>query len=35
MINPWEFEWITNTQEQQKLASAIADGIVEWFQDIQ
>ncbi|NEP09319.1 MAG: N-acetylmuramoyl-L-alanine amidase [Symploca sp. SIO2C1] len=31
MINPWEFEWITNSQEQQKLASAIADGITEWL----
>ncbi|MBE9128767.1 MULTISPECIES: N-acetylmuramoyl-L-alanine amidase [unclassified Coleofasciculus] len=32
LINPVEFEWITNPQEQQKLAEAIADGIVEWFQ---
>ena len=31
MINPLEFEWITNAQEQQKLASAIADGIMEWI----
>ncbi|WP_019506241.1 N-acetylmuramoyl-L-alanine amidase [Pleurocapsa sp. PCC 7319] len=31
MINPEEFEWITNTQEQQKLAKAIAQGIKEWF----
>ncbi|NET57721.1 MAG: N-acetylmuramoyl-L-alanine amidase [Symploca sp. SIO2E6] len=31
MINPLEFEWITNSQEQQKLASAIADGIMEWI----
>ena len=35
MINPWEFEWITNPQEQNKLARAIADGIVEWFSSIQ
>jgi len=34
MINPWEFEWITNAQEQQKLANAIADGITEWFADM-
>ena len=35
MINPWEFEWITNSKEQTKLASAIADGIVEWFANVQ
>lgn len=32
MINPYEFEWIMNSQEQQKLAKALADGIVEWIQ---
>lgn len=31
MINPTEFEWIVNPQEQQKLAQAIADGVTEWF----
>ncbi|WP_250125763.1 N-acetylmuramoyl-L-alanine amidase [Chroococcidiopsis sp. CCMEE 29] len=31
MINPTEFEWIVNPQEQKKLAEAIADGITEWF----
>ncbi|WP_414545804.1 N-acetylmuramoyl-L-alanine amidase [Nostoc sp. CCY0012] len=31
MINPEEFEWIENPQEQQKLARAVADGVVEWF----
>jgi N-acetylmuramoyl-L-alanine amidase len=31
MINPDEFEWIENSQEQQKLAQTLADGIVEWF----
>lgn len=31
-INPDEFEWITNSQEQQKLATAIAEGINQWFQ---
>ena len=35
MINPTEFEWITNPQEQQKLAEAIADGVVEWFNQVQ
>jgi N-acetylmuramoyl-L-alanine amidase len=32
MSNPVEFEWVTNPQEQQKLATAIANGITEWFQ---
>ncbi len=31
MINPEEFEWITNEQEQQKLAKTLAAGIEEWF----
>jgi N-acetylmuramoyl-L-alanine amidase len=31
MINPDEFEWITNPQEQEKLAATIADGIVSWL----
>ena len=31
MSNPVEFEWVTNSQEQPKLARAIADGITEWF----
>ncbi|MBW4634909.1 MAG: N-acetylmuramoyl-L-alanine amidase [Iphinoe sp. HA4291-MV1] len=31
MSNPNEFEWVTNPQEQKKLAKVIADGIVEWF----
>ncbi|NJM89740.1 MAG: N-acetylmuramoyl-L-alanine amidase [Hydrococcus sp. RU_2_2] len=31
MINPDEFEWIENRQEQAKLAQILADGIVEWF----
>jgi len=31
MINPIEFEWITNPQAQQKLALALADGITEWL----
>ncbi|MEM7772791.1 MAG: N-acetylmuramoyl-L-alanine amidase [Cyanobacteria bacterium P01_A01_bin.37] len=32
MINPTEFEWIVDSQEQQRLAGAIADGIAEWLQ---
>jgi N-acetylmuramoyl-L-alanine amidase len=31
MSNPVEFEWVTNPQEQPKVASAIAQGISEWF----
>jgi N-acetylmuramoyl-L-alanine amidase len=34
MINPDEFEWITNPKEQQRLATAIADGITAWLQKI-
>jgi N-acetylmuramoyl-L-alanine amidase len=32
MINPEEFEWITDPQAQEQLAIAIANGIVEWVQ---
>ena len=35
MINPQEFEWITNSREQQKLAKAIAQGIKEWFTSVE
>ncbi|MBE9046490.1 N-acetylmuramoyl-L-alanine amidase [Pleurocapsales cyanobacterium LEGE 10410] len=31
MINPEEFEWISDRQEQQKLAKTLAEGIKEWF----
>ena len=31
MINPLEFEWITNPQAQRKLSLALADGITEWL----
>lgn len=31
MINPDEFEWITNPQAQQKLATTIAEGITAWI----
>ncbi|MGL5926561.1 N-acetylmuramoyl-L-alanine amidase [Chroococcidiopsis sp.] len=34
MINPYEFEWIVNPQAQQQLASAIAQGITQWFSNI-
>ena len=32
MINPDEFEWITNPNEQKRLAAAIAAGITAWLQ---
>ena len=35
MINPQEFEWITNSSQQQKLAKAIAQGIKEWFTSVE
>jgi len=35
MINPEEFEWIVNPEEQQKLAITLADGIVEWVKSTQ
>lgn len=35
MINPFEFEWIVNPQEQRRLAVALADGIVEWVKTTQ
>lgn len=31
MINPTEFEWIVNPQEQKKLAITLADGVTEWL----
>lgn len=31
MINPVEFEWVSNPQAQQKLAAVLADGITQWF----
>ncbi|AKG24685.1 N-acetylmuramoyl-L-alanine amidase [Calothrix sp. 336/3] len=33
--NPQEFEWITNTQEQRKLATVLAQSITEWLQKTQ
>ena len=35
MINPDEFEWITNPQEQKKLATTLANGVTEWFAQVQ
>lgn len=35
MINPTEFEWITNAQQQKNLATILANGITEWFSQIQ
>jgi N-acetylmuramoyl-L-alanine amidase len=35
MINPTEFEWIVNPQEQVKLAAAIAEGISQWLYQTQ
>lgn len=32
MINPVEFEWIIDPREQQRLAEAIAQGVVAWLQ---
>ncbi len=34
MINPWELEWITNTEEQEKLSDAIAEAITSWFSSL-
>ncbi|HIK43688.1 MAG TPA: N-acetylmuramoyl-L-alanine amidase [Leptolyngbyaceae cyanobacterium M65_K2018_010] len=31
MINPFEFEWITNPEAQQQLAATLADGVAEWM----
>ncbi|NEO85909.1 MAG: N-acetylmuramoyl-L-alanine amidase [Spirulina sp. SIO3F2] len=33
MINPLEFEWVTDRREQVKLAGAIADGIEGWLRE--
>ncbi|MGF1491721.1 MAG: N-acetylmuramoyl-L-alanine amidase [Microcoleaceae cyanobacterium] len=35
MINPEEFEWIVDPQEQRRLAATLADGIVEWVENRQ
>jgi N-acetylmuramoyl-L-alanine amidase len=32
MINPDEFEWITNPQEQQQLADTLAEGVAQWVE---
>lgn len=33
MINPQEFEWVTNGQAQKKLADTLTDGIEQWIRD--
>lgn len=35
MTNPDEYEWVTNPQEQPKLARSIAQGIYQWLQSTQ
>lgn len=35
MINPEEFEWITNAQAQEQLADTVAQGVREWFASIE
>ena len=35
MINPYEFEWITDPDAQQSLATALADAITVWIQQTQ
>lgn len=32
MINPTEFEWIVDSQEQDRLADALAAGVTQWLQ---
>lgn len=34
MINPTEFEWVTDSQQQQQLAKTLAEGITAWFQQL-
>jgi N-acetylmuramoyl-L-alanine amidase len=33
MINPYEFEWITDPAAQAELATALADAVEEWLQE--
>ncbi|MGF1521935.1 MAG: N-acetylmuramoyl-L-alanine amidase [Leptolyngbyaceae cyanobacterium] len=33
MINPYEFEWITDSAAQQTLANALADAVALWMQE--
>ncbi|MEO1670576.1 MAG: N-acetylmuramoyl-L-alanine amidase [Cyanobacteria bacterium J06631_2] len=35
MINPEEFEWITDESEQEKLAETLTKGIEEWFMTVE
>lgn len=34
MSNPNEFDWVTNSQEQKKLAKSLAEGITQWFRSV-
>ncbi|MBZ8182676.1 N-acetylmuramoyl-L-alanine amidase [Oscillatoria salina] len=34
MINPVEFEWVSDRQAQRQLANTLAEGIVEWFREV-
>lgn len=35
MINPQEFEWVTDGRSQERLADALADGIEAWLKEAQ
>ena len=35
MINPTEFEWISDGQQQQRLAKILAEGITQWFTQVE
>jgi N-acetylmuramoyl-L-alanine amidase len=32
MINPYEFEWVTDPQAQQQLAETLAEGVAQWVE---
>ncbi|MEA5549906.1 N-acetylmuramoyl-L-alanine amidase [Anabaena cylindrica UHCC 0172] len=34
MSNPYEFEQVTNPEEQKKMAKTLADGVTEWFRSV-
>ena len=34
MSNPSEFEWVTDSKSQKKLANTLADGVVKWFKNV-
>ena len=35
MINPDEFEWVVNSQEQKRLVKTLASGITEWLSTVE